>query len=228
MSATFIEYLSVFSVLLPIAIFLIFLPKLRNEKSLWAIFIYLLLSFLSDMLIITGVTPEAFTLLQISVFTILEFTLFSFYLFEIPNVKAKMPKYLWRIISITYILISIFQIVDGLKYKTNKYYPNIATIENITIIVLCIIVLYIELNAAQNDYIYTYLKFWIVAGMLFYLAGTFFLSLVLDKLSAQETSEYWQINLVFNILKNIFFAIAFFMKTETTSNTPMRKPYSIR
>lgn len=215
MRATLIEFISAFSALLPAIIFLFRFPKTPDEKLLWVVFFYLLLSFFSDVLTIWNITPGNFTTLQNTIFTIFEFLMFITYLSL--SLKNKFIVKLSSVVAFCYTVFASFYILLN-KKKHEDYYTLVTTIENVIIITLCVIVLYNFIKTPQILFIYSYSQFWIVIGILFYLAGTFFLSLVLKELPNQEQEKYWILNLFSNILKNIFFTIAFLMKKNTLTN----------
>jgi hypothetical protein len=113
------------------------------------------------------------------------------------------------------------------QYDKDKYYAALCSLETIVVIVSCTIVLFEQISNPKSLFIYSTDSFWVVVGMLFYLAGIFFVSLLLPQLSKDEVDKYWQLNLVFNIFKNISFTIAFSMKNSTLNNPSFPKNYNI-
>lgn len=103
----------------------------------------------------------------------------------------------------------------------------IVSLETIIVIIACISVFFEQVTNPQSLFIYSTPTFWIIVGILFYLSGTFFISLVLPQLSPEETAKYWPLNWVFNTLKNIAFSIAFFMKNSDLDNSISTKKYNI-
>jgi len=204
-----LENISYLSSLVPIFVFFFLFKKLKKEKQIWVILLYLLFSFISDSLILYEITPAS-TLairLQISIFSYIEYVLFSVYLaLSINNQLVK---------SLIYVLIGLFTLFCGFYIYYNFYkgdfYSTIATIEAIVLIVLSIVGLYDLIKQPDLFFIYSSSQFWIIVAFLFFLAGTFFLTIILENLSKVEANKYWSINLIFNTLKNMLFAIAFFI-----------------
>jgi len=71
--------------------------------------------------------------------------------------------------------------------------------------------LFQELNNPHTLFIYQNSNFWFVFGILMYLAGNFFLFLQASNVSAEDRDAYWSINFICNILKNLLFALAFYL-----------------
>lgn len=178
----------------------------------------MILSFFSDLTLVYYITPERYFLLQITIFVILETLLFSIYLISITQSPA-----LKKIILAILLSFLCFSITYSSLFAEGKVYPIIASLESIIVIIFCIIVLFEQMARPQSLFIYSTSSFWIITGILFYLSGIFFLSLVFSQLSEEETNKYWSLNLVFNILKNILFATAFSMKNTASHESSFLK-----
>jgi hypothetical protein len=59
--------------------------------------------------------------------------------------------------------------------------------------------------------VYNDFRFWIVLGMVLYLAGSFFIYILSDQMERNEFIEYLIFTFVFYTLKNIFFAMGIFV-----------------
>jgi len=154
------------------------------------------------------------TFLALSLFTIIEYILFSLFLYIIIN------KRVIRIIILSslpvFLAISIFSFFAN---QGSDFDSLPTTVESILIISFCIFFLFQELKNPEVPFIYQNPNFWFVFGMLGYLAGNFFLFLQYANISSDVRDGFWTINLLFNILKNVLFAIAFYLpKTKKEEN----------
>ncbi len=85
----------------------------------------------------------------------------------------------------------------------------VALITAIIIVTYSISYFYEQLNSPETLIIYQSYTFWIVVGCIIYLSGTLFLFLYTSDLKNKESSPWWVINISFEIVKNVFFSIAF-------------------
>jgi hypothetical protein len=82
------------------------------------------------------------------------------------------------------------------------------SISAIILIAFCIIYLFEQINKPELTFIYSSYKFWIVTAILIYLAATLFLYGFASSLPTRVRQEYWVINHISTILKNILIATA--------------------
>lgn len=193
-----LQLLAYFTEILPIIFYLIFLKRNRGE-GLWVIFLYSLLSLLTELL---------FEILQrqiiYSIFTIVEFTLFS--LFFYISLKEKRFKYIPIIGALIFYIVAISNF-------TNKKFDSLSvSLESILIIPYCILLLYEQIKDPSIIFVYYNKKFWVIIAFFLYFSATLFLYIYYSTLSAEQRSNYWLINNFFEILKNILLSIAFIMK----------------
>jgi hypothetical protein len=198
-----LQIITLFSALLPITTILVLFKKIKSWQ-LWVIAFYCIYSFTNDNLILSRFNKglEISTLLYS--FTIVEYLVFATYLWSI--LKNKTFKYIliaasafFTIYCLTYLIQNTFIKFDSIQ----------TSIEAIVIITFCIIYLFEEMNQPQVTFIYSSYHFWIVIGILIYLAGTFFFFVYASNLSNAELDSFSIINHISNILKNILFSIAF-------------------
>jgi hypothetical protein len=71
-------------------------------------------------------------------------------------------------------------------------------------------------------FIYTLDKFWIVASLLIYYAGTFFLFIYAESYFADPSfnENYSLINNIFLLIKNIIFSIGLLVRTKPDEDGP--------
>jgi hypothetical protein len=202
--------LSIYSGILPIIFFFLFFE--RNKKGgLWVIFFYVLISFFTDFILTSFSIPSKVSFYFYSLFTVLEYSLFSAFLFiNIKNVQFK------KILFIISLLFYVFCIYSSLFTGENNFDSLPASIEAILIIFYCILFFYEQINMPDVSFIYSSKKFWITTAFLIYLSGTLFLFIYTSGLSELEQSYYWPINYIFNILKNLIISLAFYIPTSKT------------
>lgn len=201
-----LKILSGFSAILPIVFFLLFLKR-NNEKKLWVIFAYVVLSFLTD--ITNGSLPKDSQLkfYFFSLFTLIEYTLFSVFLYL--NFKSKTIK--WLILSTLplFFILVVYSIANRDQAKNFDAIP--ASLESILIIIFCVCFFFEQIRDMEISFIYASKTFWIIVAILVYMSATFFLFVSAEFLTQQERAAYWFINLISNLIKNILLTIAFIM-----------------
>ncbi|WP_162915708.1 hypothetical protein [Paraflavitalea soli] len=179
--------------------------KRNNEKKLWVIFAYVVLSFLTD--ITNGSLPKdsQVKFYFFSFFTLIEYTLFSIFLYL--NFKSKTIKVLiLSAIPLFYILVA-YSIVNKDQSKNFDAIP--ASLESILIIIFCVCFFFEQIRDMEISFIYSSKTFWIIVAILVYMSATFFLFISAVFLSQEERAAYWFINLISNLIKNILLTIAF-------------------
>ena len=207
-----LRLISIYSSILPILIFFLFFQ--RNKKgSVWVIFVYAIISSLTDFSfeIFTPTSPTDFYFF--SIFTVLEYSFFSIFLYF--NFKKKLFKNILLIVSLLFYAFSIYNVLSTKDYIFDSF-P--ASIEAILIIIFCIFFFYEQINNPEISFIYSSKKFWIATAFLIYLSGTLFLFIYASNLSDEEYNFYWPINFIFNILKNILIALAFYLPNQKSQS----------
>ena len=200
-----LSILALISEVLPIVLYLIFLKRNRGE-GLWVIFLYSCLSFLTE--------PFFFILeLKIPVyivysgFTILEFTLFSFFFYS--SLQEKRFKYISVIGALIFYVIAFSSFTNQQEHPFDSL---AASVEAILIISYCILLLYEQIRDPSVIFVYDTKKFWVIIAFFLYFSSTLFLFVYSGTINEQQRHNYWAINNFFEILKNILFCISFIMK----------------
>lgn len=176
------------------------------------LFLYIILSFTADIILITHKSANypTLTLVIHSVFTILEFILFSFFINAL--LKSKLLKNILLVSSIFFLGFAVFEYFIN---SGNQNFDSLsAAAECIILIVFCILYFYEQINRPELILIYESYSFWAISGIFLYLAGGLFLYIFAENLPKAEKHSYWNIIHTVNIVKNIFFSIAFLMKKE--------------
>ncbi len=190
-----------------------------QSRSTLVIFIYALLSLISDTLIlfVFGKMPierlNFFLNIDFSVFTVVEFTCFCLlFSYVLSNKQA---------VRFSNIVIYVFAPLSLLNYIL--IYSNGGKMDTIPVVFQAIVgmslSIYFFLEQMRNPktlFIYSTPAFWSVTSILIYLSGTFFVFLLSSNISQEELDMYWPINYFFNILKNLLFGVAVYLQARGT------------
>lgn len=212
-----IQIATLFSALLPIATNLILFKKIKSWQ-LWVISFYCLYSFSNDLFILNRFSKgkEISTLLYS--FTVVEYLVFATYLWAVLN--SKLLKKVLLTVSALFTLYCFFYIVQ----KPFSKFDSVQTsIEAIVIFSFCIIYLFEQINQPQIIFIYSSYHFWIIIGILIYLAGTFFFFVYASNLSNSEIDSFLIINHISNILKNLLFVIGIITHVKAPKTQEIRE-----
>jgi len=193
----------------PLVLFFVFLKKISKIAELEVIFFYVLLSLIAGFLV-TAFKNHA--PLIISVFAMCEYAFFSvFFYLCIQNRKFK------NLIILISVIILSFEFFLYYSHKTNFDFW-VALITAILIVIYSISFFYEQVNLPSVLIIYQSYSFWVVVGCIIYLSGTLFLFLYTSDLKDKQNSSLWIINDAFEIVKNIFFSIAFIVAKNNKQN----------
>ena len=203
-----IALLALFAEILPIVFYLVFLKRNRGE-GLWVIFLYCVLSILTEVLneLLNGIVsgPAIF-----ASFNIVQFTLFSlFYYLSVKNKKLKIIPVIGAVIFYS------FAIINFSNTKLDFFSVSLASVLAIP---YCILLLYEQIKDPNTMFVYNNKKFWVIIAFLLYFSATLFLDIYFGTLSSEQRSNYWPINNFFEILKNILFCVAFIMKKNNQNS----------
>lgn len=211
---------SQYSTVLPILVFLLFLKKTRGWH-LWVIFFYCIYSFSNDTVILyrfnQGESVKGF----LYCFTIIEYLIFASFLFSILINKT-----IKRILIFVSLLFTISCLYLIFMETLKKFDSFQASVSAILLIAFCIVYLFEQINKPEITFIYASYKFWIITGILIYLAATLFLYGFADSLPADVAREYWIISHISNVLKNILFSIAIFIHAKSLKPPQPKTPPS--
>ena len=207
-----IQIIASFSSLLPLIFFFIF-QRNNKSKELRVILFYLIYCAANDLV--------SFYLFQVAhllpfflydIFTVVEFSLFTWYFYKIINNKQ-----FKKLIPFSILLFIIFSVSLYILLPENTSFSSpIAGTESVLIIGMCIYYFFDQLKQPNTLMIYSSINFWIIISFLIYLAGTFFLNIYADSMITDKAfiKQYILINSSFNILKNILLSVAMLMKPD--------------
>jgi hypothetical protein len=193
-----LAFIAFITELLPIVFYLVFLKRNRGE-GLWVIFLYCVLSILTEVL--GGLLKYQYFF---PAFNIVQFTLFSlFFYFSLQNKRFKYIPIIGAV---------VFYIIAIRNFTNTKFDSFSVSLASVFFIPYCILALYEMIRDPNNLFVYHNKKFWIIIAFLLYFSATLFLDLNYGAFSTEQKSNYWAINDLFEILKNILFCVAFIMK----------------
>ncbi|OJW60485.1 MAG: hypothetical protein BGO55_28390 [Sphingobacteriales bacterium 50-39] len=212
--------LFIISELLPVVFYLAF-HKRNKQEGLQVIFAYCLFSFAMEFL-----APLLKNVFHVngfylySAFTIIEYFLLTIFLYR--SIKDPRLRYVPIIGSLAFLGMVVASFVHN---RSSNFDSPSASGENVLIIIYSIIFLYGQIKDPSILFVYYTKKFWVVIAFFIYFSATLFLFLYASNFSTQEHKNYWYINNIFDIIKNIFFCIAFSMKKNKTPN-PIENYYA--
>ena len=222
----FFLYITYITALIPLLVFLFNLNKNKNISTR-VIFYYVVYSLVNEVLMYFlrsrhfkyDIELEAILMWS---FTFFEFLFFSIFLYY--SLSKKTNRRLLQIASLFFVLSAVLNLVFNFSQSSNvRVFDTLPiSISAITLIIFCIIYLFEKIQSPEIGFVYATPNFWIVVGIMIYFAGTFFLFLQYSELSVQEQDNFWIINWICIILKNIFFSIAFYL-SDKRENPPYEK-----
>jgi hypothetical protein len=191
----------------------------HKDGGLWVLFFLNFYSFLTNLLIInnwnTRIGLNDYLLYRL--YTILGYSLVALFFYK--NISSRLIK---RLLIITYIFLVLYAAYDYITSPPKSFDSIPSSIEAIFIIISAILYLFEQIKKPKVLFIYTLDKFWIVASLLIYYTGTFFLFISAEAYFADPTfnKNYNLINNSFLLLKNIVFAIGLLIKDKPDKFSP--------
>ncbi len=209
----FILDITYISYIITASLFFVFFKNNKNRRSI-IILIYTLYSFLNDLvierrLLAVSNIPDSFLL---SLFTIVEFFFLFYYLNTLLNNRKIKIFLLFG--SIVFGFLALINLYKNFILKTTSLDTIPIAVSSIVLISGSIFYLFETIQKPEITFVYSKQSFWVVVGIMIYFSGTFFLFLQFDSLSRADQLNFWTINLICFVLKNIFFSISFTLKPE--------------
>lgn len=185
--------------------------------------LYVVFSFLNDnlLLVIEHSRFNRYTYHILSAYTIIEYSIFAFFLHSI--IHKKLFRTIILICTTGFYLYAIY----ALFLSVDQGFDSVsASIESILIVSFCILYMFDQLNKPQVIFIYQEPNFWFVVTFMVYLAGTLFLFISASALEKHVRDNFWQINYFANITKNILLAIAFSTRKSEINISSLENPFA--
>lgn len=195
-------YIATYSPLLPIAIFLVFFSSNKlvgKNRILLLITTYSLIEFSVNFT--TFWVSAKFTKIMYSFFTAIEYGFFVCVLFSLIRDKLSQKILIFSSAGF-YVFWTLYKIFG--RYRVLDSIP--IGVETILILLFAFRYLYEQMDKVEDGFIYNRFPFWIVAGIMLYLAGSFFCYLFANQVDAKTRNVFWMFQNVFATLKCIFFA----------------------
>lgn len=154
-------------------------------------------------------------------FTVIEFLLFAYFISS--NIESKRFRLFLTITSVGFVLFNII-------YAYNAVLNNIDSvaigIETILIFLYAFCYLFEQTSVHLETFIYHRFQFWVIIGILLYLAGSFFIYILASQVPRKALDDYWFLTNGLYVLKNILFAVGIFVYLKESKKS--RSPQSIR
>ncbi len=202
-----------------ILLFFLLLKDQTKNKAIYVIPIYCIVN-----LIVAGVAELRFlsgVKVLFSLFTLFEFILFSAFIYL--EIRSQVFK---KIIVGAGVFFALFLLIYN-KTITERSIDSIPIgIEAILILIFCFYYLYEQLNRVQTTFIHKKYTFWIVFGMMLYLAGSVFIYIFANQVDKKTLDSFWFLTNVFYIIKNILFAVGLFTYLKQSKTNKDQNPQS--
>lgn len=201
--------------------FVLFFSKTKTNRNLWVI---VLSCFFSVIILLTsGLVKKTDRHYLYSLFVLIEYSFFAFFLWtNLQNVKSKII-----LLSLS-MFFGIFIIISTLSFKITRLDSISIGIESIIVLTFSIFLLFEMLNSLKDTFIYDDHRFWIIMGIVLYLAGSFFIYIFDETLSSNQRNAFWFLTWIFYIIKALFFSIGIIIllrKYKAPSNHSKTIPY---
>ncbi len=187
--------------------------KLNILLCVYGIVIFLFLHYYQDF-------PRSLRKYRQPLYTLIEYSSFALIFYFTLS-----ERFLKKVILFTSIGFYIFQIIYFIYSKPQKLDSVPIGIETIILFSFAVIFFQqcLKINLQKN--IYDYPSFWLVVGLLIYLAFGFFFNILVNHLSQQELDKFWHYTYIPDIVKNILFAffIINYSRQKRVSNKDLKK-----
>ena len=159
--------------------------------------------------------------IYITVYTSLEYFFFSFIIANlIQNIKVR------KILIGLSICFYLFQLVYFFNAKFKPVDSIPIGVESILIFSYTIFLFIEEFQKSKTRYIYGNAWFWIIIGIMIYLACSFFFNILVN-LDRKSIRPYWFLTYIFEIIKNILFVIGIFLYSRKTNKNESQHSSSV-
>lgn len=215
----FIFDVTYLSYVVAVVLFCIF-HRNNNIRGSYIILSYTIYSFINDIFtekeVLKALLPSLPNTVPLAIFTIIEFLLLSYYLRV--HIDRRVFKNTLVAGSLLFFIVAFFNLYRNTVATTAAFDTIPLAVSSIIILLGCIFYMFETIQKPEVIFVYSKKSFWVVVGIMIYFSGTFFLFLQFDNMSPKEQENFWIINLICFVLKNIFFSISFILKPENQQN----------
>jgi hypothetical protein len=204
-------------ILLVFSVFLI--RKNKDLGVVWLIIIYTLVNLSINFTFELYRSNIIFFIY--SCFTFLEYALFTSFIFSF----IKSPGFK-KIIIGTSVLYSLFLPIYHTTFEFGGSIDSIPIgVETLLILLFCFYYFYEQMNDLDNHYIYNRYHFWIIIGMMLYLAGSFFIYIFANQVNKDTQRQFWFLTYFFYVVKDLFFLIGLMNYKKGTKTQSLKELY---
>jgi hypothetical protein len=212
-------YSATYTALLPVILFFIYFQRTKNSRLLIILITYSWYELTTNL--ISFYISDASVVILYAIFTIAEYLLFAYCFYLV--IKKPIIK---KIIGVSCLFFVIFSIIYSLsvQYKILDSLP--IGIETLLILTFSFYFMYEQMEEPSQILIYHRFPFWIVSGIMIYLAGSFFIYIFANQVDKQTRHEYWVFQNAFTIIKNFFFTISLMVFVKDSKKIGVRNKFS--
>jgi len=194
--------------LLPIILFLALCLK-KATKELWVFFIYILSSFLFDILNSSSLGVK-YSFILWDIFYLFQLLILSLYFYVL--IKNTAVRYLLLIVSILY---TFFYFLS--EKSTTQYFSYYGVTGLIILLVYALFYMAYSLKPNLKSTRIITPTFLISLGIVFVVSSTLFLQIISNGLTAEQMQTYyWPLSYYVDIIINILYSIVFIMFRYTS------------
>lgn len=204
-----ILYLSYFSLLPGLVIFIYYFRKLYSVKS------YRYLGFILVALLMTEITGRIFmstgnNLFVFHINSIVDYSLISLIFISVINRSS-----FRKIVLIGLFLFYVFTFLNTLYLEPlDTFNSNVRWVQGIVTLLYCIYFFYTLFDDANVDDLLKYPFFWMASGMLIYFSGTLFLFIIENNRANGEDSYFVHVHGILNFILNTSYAYTLWLGSK--------------
>jgi hypothetical protein len=203
--------ISVYSILLPLAVFIFARNRKKLSKGVWLLGALLLASGLSDLLCLVlykhfGINPNTI----VSIYLCVQFVLLSAIYraaLTIPSHKKIIATV--SILFVTFAVVNVFFIQGVTGFNTNLF-----TISSVVFVLYSMFYFYRLIRELPEPFIERMYMFWINTAVFIYFGINLFLFVTVDRLILKADNQFllsWGLHNGSNALKNVILTIALYV-----------------
>jgi hypothetical protein len=212
-------WLTFISDLFVILFFILLLKRDKLLGSAWLILVYTFVNFAINLTF--ELFPSRNVLFVYSIFTFVEYALFTGFIFSFIKNKA-----FKKIMIAASGLFTLFLPIYYTTFDQGRSIDSVPIgVETLLILLFCFYYFYEQMNDLDNHYIYNRYHFWITIGIMLYLAGSFFIYIFANHVDKDTRSQFWFLTYFFYVVKNSFFIIGLNNYKKRAKNISIKNLY---